>query len=519
MVWKVLPALLALGIGLLTLCGAEPVPVERLLTPGDAVTLAAADAAKLPEDAARRMLYLWRGNAPAKEWAALTAVLAGHVNQLSSDADLSPPRGVGSDLLAVDIGDYGWKRAIVDQFEETDYQFYVFTEQVVTIKETVELGYEDEKTGKWIKTRDVVRDKQVKKKQAALAPWLPKEATVKLALLTGARAPIVSAATFLRNTGGAGDGRKPDYYSLQNIASETDWLKLVGAEIEKDVAFTPDLLGAIGISGVTQEPRAIQRVDKRGGSVWSSFDVNKGESKGEKNAKRFLGSDAKGKPKMVYDATEKYGHAANGTWRFLLADAAGKIQATAPDKVAGSGRAILRNDHRVMVCASCIECHDKGGLQDLGDEWVRKTFTPPPLDLLAGNADGKPLDYAEVKRLRSQYRRKLDPFIEADRKRYEAALKDACGLSSKEFSEAFTTAWKEAADPTIDLAWAARSLGCTPATLVKALDRQIKTKGKVDPVLAEFLLPNEKQEPLTITLGQWSEAYPVAQAYLSEAGK
>ncbi len=489
---------------------------EKLLTPAEATLLAYADvtAHALTTDGAARTRYLWLGNLPEKERAKLVTVLTGHVNQLSTSSDLTPPRSIaGGRLLAVVLDDYGWRREVWDQFAESDPYFYATV--VIEVIETVHWagGPDPDYGGKPYDAGDYKVTR--KKKTRALAPWLNARAAAGLALATGAKAPIVHASVFLDSTGAAGDGRKPSYYDLLGIDSEAGFQKLLGVDLKRDVAFSTDLLASVGVSGVTQEPRGVQRVEKIGGGYWRTFDVVRGEGKDDKNALRILGSDKAGKPALRFDASEQYGHLPNGLWAFGLFDGAGKRQDAAPDRVAVDSVPLTRNNHRIAVCVSCTRCHANGGLQDL-DDWARNF--PPELDLLAGDATGKkPVDYEDVKRLRAQYRRKLEPSIEQDRKRYAAVLLEATGMKPEEWAKEFPAAWQAAADPDVTLEWAARDLGETPGRIRAALDWQVRTRGAVDPVLAVWLLPAARQRPLTVT--HWREAIPLLQQYLAEVPK
>jgi len=322
---------------------------------------------------------------------------------------------------------------------------------------------------------------------------------------------VVNAFVFLDNTGSAGDGRKPDYYEMLGIKDEATFLKLLGIEIPASAAFSTDLLAAVGISGVTQEPRAIQRFDKIGGALWRSLDVARGKAKDQKNALRTLSSDKNGKPILQFEATEQYGHLPNGLWAFGLFNAAGVKQATAPDNVAGDAQQTTRNNHAVRIGVSCIRCHSNGGLQDI-DDWVRNF--PPELDILAGDRTGqKVTDYEDVRRLKRQYARKIEPFLAEDRNRYEVKIREITGLTSQQYALQFARMWVAAADQPVTLEYACMEIGCSQEQMVKAVRHQIKL-GKADPVLASFALPEKKHKP--IPLSAWREVYGLAQQYLAE---
>lgn len=503
---------------------------DALLSPANVVVLAYADAETLTPDVAIYTRYLWLPNLTEKERAAWKVVLDAHANQLSRESDLVPTRtvkGAGGHLLAVNLLDYGWKAEVWDQFADTDHTFYatVVTAAAVTTVVVVEIPekwYTDPDTKKqWgygrsgqVIVRGEVPKTPAETKTRAFAPWLVRSAAQKravegLAALTHAQAPIVNALVFFDNSASAGDGRKPSYYDFLGVKTEADFQKVIGAEVVKDVAFATDLLAAVGFSGITQEERAIQRLEKRGGAYWRSFDVNKGTAVGGKNALRILGSK-EGKLTLEFDATEQYGHLANGLFAFLLANNKGVAQDRAPDTIAADPVAIVRNNHSVKICVSCIRCHTTG-LQDV-DDWVRNF--PPELDILAGDRSGKKFtDYEDVKRLRQQYARKLDPFLKQDRERYATALNEITGLKPEKYAGEFARAWSQAADAVVDLDYAARELGVPPETIVAAVRHQVAL-GKADPVLAQFALPAVKRKGLP--LSSWREAYGLMQQYLAE---
>ena len=518
--------------------GAEP-EAPRLLSPADAAILAYADASELSSDVASTTRYLWLPNMSAKERLLWRAVLSGHCNQLSTRPRLIPVRPIADGhLLAIDIREYGWQTEVWEKFAETDPTFSALVvteiEELKEVTTTVEVDWPGgvwPKDGKfyargafiWVKSvvKRVPSGTKVRKVARAAAPWLSttpaqKEAIARLSALTESAAPIVNAIVFLDSTGASGDGRNPDYYAIQGVKDEKAWLKLVGADIEQSVAFTPDMLAAISVSGVTRKPRAIQHVEKIAGSLFSSYDVL--TAKDDKNALRIIGTDGKGKPTLNFDASEKYAHGANGLWKFLLVNNKGVLQPAAPSGIAQDKQEIIHNSHDVIVCVSCIRCHAKGGLQDLSDYW--RNF-PPELNPILGS---KKYDREEFDRLRDQYGRRLEPVIKAGRDRYEAALLEATevreggrvvspGMKSEEFATAFSDAWRYAADSQVDLEWISRETGRSVADCERAIRAQL-ARGKADPVLSGLLLPPARRQP--IDMEQWRQAYGLMQTYLLE---
>lgn len=478
------PALAALALAL-----AAPAAPPR--TPADAARAALADARARPAEAAY-LRYLWLPNLPEADRALWRTVLSGHCNELSTTPDLTPVRAAGGDLVAVSLLDYGWRAEVWDKLADADPTFYA----TVTVREEVYweggvVGGRRYAPGRYY---DDVRKR-------ALAPWLGPEAA-ELARLTRARAPIVNVYVFFDNTATSGDGRTPGYYEMLGIKDEKTFRKVTGVELGRDKAFAGEVLEAVGVSGVTQEPRGIERTEKVGGGYWRTYDVFRGTAVDKKNALRALGTDAGGTAVLDYDASEQYAHLPNGLWATGLFNAGGELQTEAPPNVALDPEPITRNNHRILVNVSCKRCHSDGGLQDV-DGWVRNNFTPPPFTLLAQTPE-------DARRLRQQYGRKLGPFLAADRARYAAALKEATGLTPPEYAKAYLDAWKQAADTDRDPARAARELGVTPERLRRAVEGQLRAKGVADPVLAALARGR------AVPAAQWRESYPLAQQYLAE---
>lgn len=501
--------------------GQDPV-AARLLTPADVVVLAFADARTLPPEVQPYTRYLWLPNLPVADRPLSSQIFAAHVNQLSRRRGLEPSRvvpGTDGQILAVNLVDYGWDVAVWDQFGEGADPTFV----TVVVTKTVE-KYEVQEhweggtvNGKVYPpgTYRVPKEKVTEKKTRTFAPWLvrgpaDRVAVEGLAALTQAQVPIVNGLVFLDNTGASGDGRKPDYYDIQGIKDQATFEKLVGVEIAADVAFAGDVLAAVGISGVTQEARAIQRLEKIAGALYRSLDVNKGTATGKKNAMRILGTDGKGNPILQFDASEIYAHGANGLWKFGLFNAAGVKQARAPDTIAQQAAPAFRNSHSVLNGVSCIGCHTNGGLQDIRD-FVRSF--PPELNIFTfQGGTKKPLKYEDVRQLKEQYTTRLEPLLAQDRLRYASALLTISGLKPEQFALEFVRAWRYAADPLVDAEWASRELGVPPDLLRRAIQHQIALR-TADPVLAALTIPVARRQPIPLTA--WREVVPLAHQYLA----
>lgn len=478
-----------------------PLVLAAHQTPAEAAALAAADVRTLPAEVQPTVRYLWLANTPAEETGTLTILLQGHANQLSREPDLVPLAVVpnsGGQVLRLSLLDYGWDAKTWDDMQQTDYVFYATVKRVVIWPG----GFWPEYGAHFEAGRYAT-----KAAERTTAPWLARteaaqKAVGSLVEATQAKAPIVHALHWFQTTAAAADGRKPSYYDMLGVKDEKTFQALIGVDLGRDKKFSREVLESVAISGVTQEPRGLERTDKIGGAYWRSYDVGRGKATEKSNPLRIFGTDKDGKPVLQYDASEQFGHLPNGLWATGLFDAKGESQAAAPDNIASDSRSVS-NDRRIHVNVSCVRCHDDGGMKPI-DGWVRSVFTPPPLVLQA--ADPK-----AAQRLRQQYHRALEPLLAGDRQRYAASLMAITGLEPKDYAKAYGELWTATIETPFDLVRAARDLGCTAERLKASLAWQQRSKGTIDTVLSSLLKPGAK-----IPYTQWVESYPLAQQYLQE---
>lgn len=467
--------------------------------PADVVMRAAADAARLPAGVALRTRYLSLHNLPEEDRAWCVRVLGGHLNLLSREPDIVRPGQVGL-LLRINLDDYGEAFARAwEQLAEAEPYFHatVEVEKVEKVTKRQAYGYK-QPDGSWKVTeyRDEVVEEKRKVRLPAQAPWLAdtpehQQALLSLLALTGSQVPVVSAEWFVFQTAIQAD-RKPGYYDFLGVKDERTFQQAVGFVAKGiDPGFLRELRESVAVSSVTLQPRALERLPTVGGAYWRTRDVR--QAKDRSNPLRVLNDD------LVFDATEQFGHLPNGLWATGLFNAKGERQDTAPDFIASDSTA-PHNDRRVHVNLSCLRCHADGGLQDVSG-WVRSVLNSPP-NFLASPDPG------ELRRLRQQYLRRLEPFLEADRKRYAEALAEATGgLKPAEYAAGLARLWKEYAEDPVTLERAACDLGTTPERFLEALQLQGPA---VDPVLGAF----RAVPPGAIPVTAWREAYPLAQAAL-----
>lgn len=387
------------------LCGQVAVP----LTPADSLAAAHADLARLPAELRPHVRYLSGYQLTQGQWAKLLPVLNGHCNSLSREPDLTPLAIAGPRLARVIVKDYGWSRATWDKI--ADPYFSVVIEKEITTPWGGGIWPRD---GRFYPARSFnVIDKV---KAPALAPWLSEtpEARAKLADVvswTQSKAPVVSALYFLDLTSAAED-RSPNYYDFLGIKDEKTWDEAVGLDVRAAEKFPAVLRDAVSISEITKYDRGIVALGKIRGTAFKTRDHGKGKAG---SALRVLGKDAD----KDYDATETIAALPNGLLAFGLFNAKGERQDKAPDNIVKV---------RVDAYRSCLECHDRG-FRDV-DSWAKGLLTPP-LNLLSP-------DYETARKLRREYAAGLKRDIEDERAKYDARMKEACGLDAKGFARGLT---------------------------------------------------------------------------------
>lgn len=483
-----------------------PLPVVEVLR------IVHADMAKIPLADRRHFRYFDQHYLPDKNGREKNArILSGHINGLSRESDLVRPFVVDPDcwVLRIDLREYRLDPKVYEQLADADPMYHVKTviETVTEVEERTpwpggvykpENKYYDKGAFNLVTKKKVVEKKEIK---TALAPILTEgeglALTAELVKWTGSSV-FVLPMEFFFNQSAAQVDRNPGYYDFLGIKDEKAFQKLIGfdAKVAADFGLT-ELREAVADSAVTLQPRAIRRDEKIGGAYWRTFDFDKAVDR--KNPLRVLGVEIE----ADYTADETYGHLANGLFAMGLFNKKGERQATAPDTVASDSTS-KSTDRRVHVCASCTRCHSNGQLQDI-DGWTRSLFDGPPLTLQSP-------DFDVQKRLRQQYVRKLEPFIKADRERYETAIKEATGWTGVEYSAAFSEYWEQYEDAKVDLAWMAARLSVKPEHFRAALVEYAKRTNNLDLVLAGLL----KGKTCKVRQGEevFQSAYLVMKGYV-----
>ncbi len=454
--------------------GADGEPLPML----DVLRIVHRDLANMSPESRKYARYLdfhYEPNKKVRDRRART--LFGHLNGLSRESDITRPVVLDGDgwVMRFDGRDYGAVfQKTYERLDNPDPYYHVKVESETY--DTYEYPGGRGSDGKYYEKGTYKRNvKKVVK--SAVGPILSDgkvEALLITEIVNWTRSSVflVSAEWFFNQTA-ADQDRDPGYYEFIGVKTESDFQKVVGfdAKAVADFGLT-ELRGAVAESPVTLQARALRRDASLDGAYWRSFDFQKAVDK--QNPLRVLGADIE----RQFDASEQFGMGPNGFWKTGIFKLDRTTQFAAPGQIA-TDHTSKSNDHQVHNYISCLRCHSNGGLQDI-DEWARVVFNGPPLLLQSP-------DYDVQKKLRQQYLRRLEPFLKRDRDRYEAAVKEATGWTSKEYSAALAEMWEEYEDANVDLAWMAARLSVKPAHFRAALVQYVQRTGNLDIVLAAFV--------------------------------
>lgn len=495
----------------------------------DAVRWAADDILKVPEHLRYRQRYLTIYNWDEKHRVDIWKIISGHLNHLSRNSIVGKVKIVtntGNSLARFDLHDFKINPETYGKLHAIDPYFHIKVKDV--------------KTG------------EIK---SVLAPWLANDEPTKqkLAILNNAVWTTVGTAIFRAdwffNQTAIQAGRNPGYYDFLEVKDRNSFRKLIGFDEKLAEDFGQNQLEATESLKVSPQPRAIKRANTLGGSYWFTSDFK--VAIGIKNPLRIFGA----KIEEVADAHEEYGHLPNGFWATGIFDGKGVRQDSAPDFIASDDSHIYSysRDKRVHVNMSCTRCHVNGGLKDI-DPYVRNLlkdgwnanfivkFNLIDLDNARKRAadaflksDQKNIVEAkknldkiteeyhaalaiaekESEDFYKAYTKKLEPFLERDRKRFEEAVKEATdfgdgGWDSKTYARKYGWFWENYEDIRYTSKWAAADLGTTPELFEKAIQRQLQVTGYIDPGLANFLPGRNKSVPTR----QWEEIFPEAMKLL-----
>lgn len=432
-----------------------------------------ADLAAQPAAVRTNLRYLWVGNIPEKERAEFVAVLNGHCNGLSREIDLVPLTTVGRELLRVNLEDYAWDNSTWEKLADADPYYHTRIETEVI---TLWPGGVWPKDGKFYRAGSFRESRKVV--TTAIAPWAgDTKAMAEVVNWTGSKVPVVRADWFLAQTA-IQEGRAVGYYDFLGVKDQKGFEKLVGFDAE--LAKKREQRKVLVFSGITIQPRRVERTKSVDGGLWRTFDSAKAVDK--KNPLRILDDDG-----FEFDVTEQFAPLPNGLMASYLGDSKGNRQDKAPDNIV--------QIPRLHVNLSCIECHFGRVKNEVGIKEIGHT----PIGKLSA------VDYRKYVELKRKYLRDLGPSIEQDRIGYAAAIKAATGMEPQAYAVAYQRWYSNYADAKVNLARMALDYGMERAALLKALDSYEQRTGSIDAVLSII------QGGGSIPIEQYEELQPVIQ--------
>lgn len=442
---------------------ADPVTVP---TPEAAFAKALADAERLPPQEAYVTRYLTLYNAAILERADGRASISYWRNGTSTEAEIVRPRLIDTDLVAVNLLDYGphtikaW-----EAYADSDPYFHVKKVAVVgSVQARFSYAGRTYRAG-WYKTTVTSATKATTIQFTDISPYVAPEAHTKLAVLTNSLVPIVRGDWWCSQIAVQADRKGTGYYDQLGVGKRRgDFEKIVGMDRPAATRLKKEVAAIIDTSVVALHNRQVYRFQTLTGAYWETRDV--ANNTGQRNAVRFLNGD------YQHDAEEIYGTLPNGLFAFFLSDAGGTRADTAPDSIASDGRS-ASTDRRVHVGLSCARCHVEG-IRPI-DCWARKAYAAP--DKLAV------VDPARFLRLRQLYLSDLERLMKRDQADYAAALLLANGLTPADNAQVVATVWERYVERPVTLADVAREMGTTPEKLQAAIKAKDAAEGILDPTL------------------------------------
>jgi hypothetical protein len=461
-------------------------------SPVESMASALADARTLTAEQARNSRWLSLYAIPGDRREDFKKTLAFHVNAISREANLTLPTVVRSELVRIDLRDYGWTFKTWEKLAAVDPYFHVQTsvEETETVAEPTgqRVSYdggrtwqEETRSAKKTRTRSV----------AAAAPWINAKQCKELAALTGSDCAVVRADWFFVQTGE--QRQSPGYLDFLGLGErQSDFQSLLSVDVAASRKAKREIAAVLPRSGVSVNNRRLVRFQGLNGPYYVTDDYL--SSRGKRNVLKFLDGD--GEPP---DESEQLGSLPNGLFAFWVQDGSGHRQSFVADGIGSDGNTDSA-DKRIYVGKSCIVCHVEG-VRPLADA-ARKIF--------AGELKLQASEREKFKRLTQLYLSDLDGTIKADQEAYAAVLKGLNGLTPSENAKSYDRVWNSYAEADLTLADAARELGVDSKALGDALKNHLETEGQADAVLASLL----QSPPVSLRREQFEEIFPALQAIL-----
>lgn len=524
--------------------GADPGPPEPDLrwTPDEVLTLIAADHKTLPDDVARSTRYLsLRAGSTREERDDLARLTVATLNDLSGSPvpivlvpggdDAAPTVAgtaavrVGEALIRVDVSRLGttfartWERlGVPEPYWHGDALVPTHGIKYVEYGHFTDAGGNKyapprrSKGDRWTTTE--VRREPTDEEYVAEHGFVVRSAAGRDAYKAvfarmvdqrtgdrGSDVPVVDADWFIGQTL-ADYRRDPGYHDFLGFDDLKSWKRLAGVVEDPkvvDESFLTELRGAVAHSTVTNEDvvRRIVQLDKVGGEVWFTNDSNQREvdDPGQFDAADATVNLVDLPKKLRFQAIESLAHKANGYVLKGLFNNRGVRQDVAPDFIASDSTAPFA-DRRVHT-GLCFRCHCRGkagGFKPV-DDWARDKFNVGP-NFLASK------DHRIREGVLENYARRLERPLDRSRARFADALAETAGLTTERYSEVLEVVWRRWVEGPVDVADAARRLGCTEKRLTDVLTGEdvaapLRAKGEGKEVIAKAVVEvTTKQHPL-----------------------
>lgn len=318
---------------------------------------------------------------------------------------------------------------------------------------------------------------------------------------TGSAAWIVRADWWL-NQALAAEGRAVGYPELLGFKDRKEFQALIGFDEKLFKRSLTEVRDAVGLSGVTLQPRALARWKSITGSYWVTSDFI--APAGATDPLEVVGADID----ASVDAHEEYGDLPNGLKAMGAFNGKGVLQRSVPTNIA-TNHVSKSKDFAIHLAVSCVVCHGEGGLRDVS-AWHRRNLRAPLkadfYEVLKGRYPDRDVLDAKVRELKQQYLTDLAGYVKDDRVPYERAIKAASGLDGLKFSQAVERAWYEYEDARVDQKFAAAEFGLTveefKARLKRAMDYGYKL---YPPVYVRPRIGALYYADASYTIRQWEE--------------
>jgi len=467
-------------------------------SPNDTVLIALADLQTLDASTQKQCRYLSLAFMPANKRARYTQVLDFVLNSLSRRQSMvycTPVAGSNGCVVRVMLGEYrqgtdGWETLArrgsgpVRVTTKTDQPEPYYTINLGELTRKVQRRDKDGDLLYWNgDTTKPVYDETAS--GTAAGTWFDITAYRAAQSLTGSSSPILRADWFL-----AAASLNPGYSELLGIKTLGDFNKLVRFRTEDQ-----DLSGRAVVADsqlVSLHQRGIEFTPKVNGTYWQTYDFLKGSG---------VNDLLKDPLRRKRDAGEVFAELPNGLQAFALVDGADKIIDVADGNIVSDQVTPWKNKLVWNGLYSCTNCH-RNGAQDIVDE-VRPLTSPP-----RGLISKKQKEFQDFVDL---YSKNIEAELLTTRTRYAAAVISASrGLKPEENTTAYGQAFVEYQQKPLDLAQAAREVGCTPDQLKAIMGRILEP----DPAVTTLLAGRPLRRDL------WEVAYPlVATAVYKEIRK